>query len=57
MMNNHKDAGMEMMRMAIKQFPDYPKRYLPIITGEMMRGRTAVVPLVFMLQEAAEIQQ
>ena len=57
MMNNHKDAGMEMMRMAIKHFPDYPKRYLPIITGEMMRGRTAVVPLVFMLQEAAEIQQ
>jgi hypothetical protein len=56
-MNHEKEAGMEMMQMAIKQFPDYPKRYLPMVMRDMMKGRTALVPLVFMLQEAAEEQQ
>ncbi len=51
-MNNQKEAGVGMMRMAIKQFPDYPKRYLPLLMNDMIKGRTAVVPLVFMLQEA-----
>ncbi|MBD3635591.1 MAG: O-antigen ligase C-terminal domain-containing protein [Methylophaga sp.] len=56
-MNDQKQAGMEMMRMAIKQFPDYPPRYLPLVTSEMIKGRTVVVPLVFLLQEAADKQQ
>lgn len=56
-MNNQQEAGVEMMQMAIKQFPDYPKRYLPLLTNEMIKGRTAVIPLVFMLQEAAGVQQ
>jgi hypothetical protein len=56
-MNHEKEAGIEMMRMAVKQFPDYPKRYLPLVVGDMMKGRTALVPLVFMLQEAAGEQQ
>lgn len=56
-LNHQKEAGIEMMRMAIKQYPDYPKRYLPLVMGDMMKGRTALVPLVFMLQEAAEIKQ
>lgn len=53
-MNHEKEAGIEILRMAIKQFPDYPKRYLPLVVGDMMKGRTALVPVVFMLQEAAE---
>jgi O-antigen ligase len=53
-MNNQKDAGVEMMQRAMKQFPHYPKRYLPVLTTEMLKGRTALVPLVFMLQEATE---
>ncbi len=56
-MNNQKEAGVEMMRMAIKQYPDYPKRYLPLVMSDMIKGRTALVPLVFMLQEAAEVEQ
>jgi hypothetical protein len=56
-MNNQKAEGLEMMRMAIKQYPDYPKRFLPLVTGEMVKGRTAVIPLVFLLQEAAEKAQ
>jgi len=55
-MNNQKEAGIDMMRMAIKQFPDYPKRYLPLLTNEMIKGQTAVIPLVFMLQKATETQ-
>lgn len=56
-MNNQKTEGLEMMRMAIKQFPDYPKRYLPLLTSELIKGRTAVTPLVFLLQEAAQEAQ
>jgi hypothetical protein len=56
-MNHEKEAGIEMMRMAIKQFPDYPQRYLPMVMRDMMKGRTALVPLVFMLQAASEKQQ
>lgn len=56
-MNKRKTEGLEMMRMAIKQFPDYPKRYLPLLTGELIKGRTAVTPLIFLLQEAAEEAQ
>lgn len=55
-MNNQNEAGVDMMRMAIKQFPDYPKRYLPLLTNEMIKGRTAVIPLVFMLQQATELK-
>lgn len=51
-MNNQPEQAKQMMQMAIKQFPSYPSRYLPLLTGEMMKGRTAVIPLVFMLQEA-----
>lgn len=56
-MNNQKEAGFEMMRIAIKKYPDYPKRYLPTLMRDMMNGRTALAPLVFMLQEAAEDSQ
>lgn len=56
-MNNQKEAGFEMMRIAIKKYPDYPKRYLPTLMRDMMNGRTALAPLVFMLQEAAEESQ
>jgi hypothetical protein len=53
-MNHEKEAGIEMMQLALKQFPHYPKRYLPVLTAEMIKGRTALVPLIFMLQEATE---
>jgi hypothetical protein len=56
-MNNQKAEGMEMMRMAIKQYPDYPRRFLPLVNSEMLKGHTSVIPLVFMLQEAAEEAQ
>lgn len=56
-MNNHPEEAKAMMQKAIRKFPDYPERYLPILMGEMMKGRTAVVPLVFMLQQATEAQQ
>lgn len=52
-LNEEKTAGKEMMRLAMKQFPNYPQRYLPFLDNQMNDGRKSLMPLVFMLQEAA----